>query len=141
MRKSRVKTMMTAFFDAKGVIYHEFVPEKQTVNGKFYKEVIKRLIARVHRVRPEFQESGSWYLLHDNARAHSSGVGSEFLAKRGIPVLSHPTYPPDLSMADFLFSKYFYEKDEIRGCFVDPADCDVSLLVPFPLRHMYKIGK
>jgi hypothetical protein len=37
----------------------EFVPEKQTVNGKFYEEVIKRLIARVHRIRPEFQESGS----------------------------------------------------------------------------------
>lgn len=32
--------------------------EEQT----FYKEVIKRLI-----VRPEFQESGSRYLLHNNA--------------------------------------------------------------------------
>jgi hypothetical protein len=53
------------------------VPEKQTVNGKFYKEVIKRLIARVHLVRPEFQESGSWCLLHDNTPVHSLGVGSE----------------------------------------------------------------
>jgi hypothetical protein len=34
-----------AFFDGKGIIHHEFVPEKQTVNGKFYKEAIKRLIA------------------------------------------------------------------------------------------------
>jgi hypothetical protein len=40
MRKLWVKTMLTAFFDAKGVIHGEFVPEKQTVNGKFYKEVI-----------------------------------------------------------------------------------------------------
>jgi transposase len=74
--------------------------KKQTVNGKFYKEVIKRLIARVHRVRPVFQESGSWYLLHDNAPEHSSDVVSEFLAKRGIPVLSHPPYSPDLAPAD-----------------------------------------
>lgn len=59
MQKSQVKTRMTAFFYAKGIIHHEFVPEKQTVNGKFYKEVIKRLIARVHRIRLEFQESGS----------------------------------------------------------------------------------
>jgi hypothetical protein len=82
MQKSRVKTMLTAFFFyAKGIIPHVFVMEKQTVDGKFYKEVIKRLIAQVHRVRPEFQESGSWYLLHDNALAHSSGVVSEFLAK------------------------------------------------------------
>jgi hypothetical protein len=54
MQKSQVKTMLTAFFDAKRIIHHGFVPEKQTVNSKFYKEVIKRLIAQVHRVRPEF---------------------------------------------------------------------------------------
>jgi hypothetical protein len=66
------------------------VAEKQAANGKFHKEVIKRLVARVHCVRPEFLESGPWYLLHDNVPAHSSGVVSEFLAKRGIPVLSHP---------------------------------------------------
>jgi hypothetical protein len=29
--------MLAAFFDAKGVIHYKFVPEKQTVNGKFYK--------------------------------------------------------------------------------------------------------
>jgi hypothetical protein len=86
--------MLTAFSDTEGIIHHEFVPEKQIVNGKFYKEVIKILIARVHSVRPEFQESGSWVLLHDNAPAHFSGVVSEFLAKRGIPVLSHPPYYP-----------------------------------------------
>jgi hypothetical protein len=59
MQKSRVKTLLTAFFYAKGIIHHEFLPEKQIVNGKFNKEVIKRLIVLVHRVRPEFQESGS----------------------------------------------------------------------------------
>jgi hypothetical protein len=36
--------MLTAFFDAKGIIHHEFVPEEQTVNGKFHKEASKRLI-------------------------------------------------------------------------------------------------
>jgi hypothetical protein len=80
------------------------VPEKQTVNGKFYKEVIKRLIAQVHRVRPEFQDSGFWNLLNNNEPAHSSGVVSEFLAKRWIPVLSHPPYSPDLSLDDFFIS-------------------------------------
>jgi hypothetical protein len=81
MQKLRVKTMLTAFCDAKVIIHYEFVPEKQTVNGKFYKEVIKRLVARVHRVKPEFQESGSRYLVHYNAPAHSSGVFSEFLGE------------------------------------------------------------
>jgi hypothetical protein len=31
--------MLTAFSDAKGIILHEFVPEKQNVNGKIYKGV------------------------------------------------------------------------------------------------------
>jgi hypothetical protein len=81
MQKSRAKTMPTEFFYDKGITHHEFAPEEQPVNGKLYREGIMRLIARVHRVRPEFQESGSWYLLHDNASAHSSGAVSEFLTK------------------------------------------------------------
>jgi hypothetical protein len=95
--------VLTEFFDAKGIIHHEFVLKKQPVNGKFYKEVIERLIARGHRVRPEFHESGSWYLLHDNAAVHSSGI-SECLAKREIPVFSHSPYSPNLSPADFFIS-------------------------------------
>jgi hypothetical protein len=59
MQKSLVKTMLTAYFDATGLIHNESVPGKQTENGKFYKELIKRLITRVHCFRPEFQESGS----------------------------------------------------------------------------------
>jgi histone-lysine N-methyltransferase SETMAR len=102
MQKSRLKTMLNALFDAKG-IHHKFVPKKQTVNGKFYKDVMKRLIARVQRVKPEFQEGVSWCLLHDNAPAHSSGFVSEFLAKRGISVLTHPPYSSDLAPDDFLF--------------------------------------
>jgi hypothetical protein len=41
MKKLRVKTMLIAIFDAKGIIHHKCVPEKQSVNGKFYKEVIR----------------------------------------------------------------------------------------------------
>jgi hypothetical protein len=124
MQKSLVKTMLTAFFYAKSIIHHEFVPEKQTVNGKFHEEVIKRLVARVYHIMPEFQKSGSWHLLHDNAPAQSSDFVSEFLAKRGIPVLSHSPYSPHLAPADFfLFPKLKCdERDEIRGCFIDPTD-------------------
>jgi hypothetical protein len=59
MQKSSVKTMLTGFFDVKGITRHEFMPEKHTVNGKFYEEVNKRLSAQVHHISPEFWESGS----------------------------------------------------------------------------------
>jgi hypothetical protein len=101
MQKSQVKTMLTVFFGAKGVIHHKFVQEKQTVNGKFYKGVIKRLIPQVHHVRPESQESGSQYLLHDSAQAHSSGFFSEFLAKRGIPYYPIRPTPQILCLQTF----------------------------------------
>jgi hypothetical protein len=59
--------------------------------------VIKRLVVRVRCVKPEFQESGSWY------RLHSSNAVCEILTDRGIPVLSHPHYSSDLALADFFF--------------------------------------
>ena len=38
--KSKAKAMLIVFFDAKGVVHHEFVPERHTVNGAFYLEVL-----------------------------------------------------------------------------------------------------
>jgi hypothetical protein len=86
------------------------------VKGKFYKEITKRLIAGVHRLRPEFQESRSWYLLYDNVPAQSSGVVFQFLAKEGSQSYPHAPYSPDLAPADFsLFPKL---KIAMRGtCF------------------------
>jgi hypothetical protein len=40
MQKWPVKTTLTTFL-CKGIIHHKYVPEKQAVNGKCYKEVIK----------------------------------------------------------------------------------------------------
>jgi hypothetical protein len=46
------------------------------------------------------------YLLRDNALVYSLGVVSKFLAKRGIPVLSHPPCSSNLVPTDsFLFPK------------------------------------
>jgi hypothetical protein len=55
-------------------MHHEFVPDKQTVNGKFYKEVINRFIALVHYISP----------LRDNAPARSLGPYSPNLAVAGL---------------------------------------------------------
>ncbi|GFU52220.1 hypothetical protein TNCV_3052411 [Trichonephila clavipes] len=52
--------MLIVFFDKNGVVYSEFVPEGQTVNGAFYVDVLKRLKRQVNRVRPEL--SANWKL-------------------------------------------------------------------------------
>jgi hypothetical protein len=55
-----------------GIIHKEFVPPGHVVNKGYYVEVFSRLVQRIHRVRPQFQERGSWFLLHDNGRRHTA---------------------------------------------------------------------
>jgi hypothetical protein len=46
--RSKIKTMLNFFFfDIRGVVRHKYVPAGQTVNAKFYFEVLKRLHERV----------------------------------------------------------------------------------------------
>ena len=70
MSKSKIKTMLITFFDQKGLVHHEFVPQGQTVNQHFYQEVLKRLNDRVRRCRPALWKNKSWMLHHDNYFIH-----------------------------------------------------------------------
>ncbi|XP_054724253.1 histone-lysine N-methyltransferase SETMAR-like [Uloborus diversus] len=101
MEKSRIKTLLTVFFDSKGIIHKEFMPEGESVNAAYYLSVLKRLWARIHRVRPEYQNQASWFLLHDNASTHKSLMVRNFLAKKSFVLLNQPPYFPDLAPADF----------------------------------------
>lgn len=114
---SKIKTMFIVFYDSKGIIHHEFVPSGQTVNGVFYEAVLKRLMARIRRTRPEYKDPGSWCLLHDNAPSHTSLIVKRFLARNNVCVMNHSPYSPDLAPCDFaLFPKI---KSTLKGCFFD----------------------
>ena len=43
MLKSKIKVMLIAFFDQKGLVHHEFVSKGETVNQYFYQQVLIRL--------------------------------------------------------------------------------------------------
>ncbi len=45
--------MLILFFDSKGVIHYEYLPEGQTVNVIFYFQVLDRVCKPIARVRPE----------------------------------------------------------------------------------------
>ena len=49
MQRSQVKVTLITFFDHKGMVYHEFVPQGQTVNQHFYKEVLTRLVNKIRQ--------------------------------------------------------------------------------------------
>lgn len=99
MSKSRVKSMVIVFFDVKGIVHHEFVPPGQTVNAKFYKEVLQRLNHRVTRVRKEIR--ASWILHRDNAPSHTAFAVTSYLTQIGVETILQPPYSPGLAPADF----------------------------------------
>jgi hypothetical protein len=44
-----MKTMLITFFDIKGIVHFEFIPQDQTVNHAYYMEIVKRLHEAVRR--------------------------------------------------------------------------------------------
>lgn len=102
MSKSKVKTMLIVFFDAKVVVHKEFVPQGQTVNATYYVDVLDRLRKRVVRTRKEI--AATWQLHHDNAPSQTAQWVQEFLAKHSLATLPQPSYSPDLTLADFFLS-------------------------------------
>ena len=80
LQKSKVKKILVCFYDGKGIIHYEFVPEGPTIPGSFYLSVLEGLWKRIRRVWPEYSAPGSWFLLHDNAPVLQAVAVQEFLA-------------------------------------------------------------
>jgi len=95
--------MFICFFYSQGIVHVEFVPQGQTVNQFYHREILERLRKRVVRVPPSI--ANNWMLHHDNAPCHLAISVIEFLAKKGIPVVPQPPYSPDLSLCDFICSQ------------------------------------
>lgn len=111
--RSKIKVMLTVFFDYRGVVHWEFLPNGQTVNKEYYLAVMRRLRENVRRKRPDLWKDNSWILHHDNAQCHTSHLVRNFLAKNSTTVLPQAPYSPDMSPPDFfLFSKL---KRPLRG--------------------------
>lgn len=49
--------MLICFYDA-NIIHYEFVPPDTKVNAPFYLDVLRRLLYRLCRIRPEYREEG-----------------------------------------------------------------------------------
>ncbi|KAJ4433029.1 hypothetical protein ANN_15286 [Periplaneta americana] len=87
--RSKIKVMLTVFFDVRGIVHHEYAPEGQTVIKEYYHDVLRRLRDAVRRKRPDMWTANNWHLHHDNAPAHSSQLIHIFLAKHGITMFAN----------------------------------------------------
>ena len=106
MSKPKIKVMLIAFFDVRGIVHTEFMPQDHTINQNIYRDVLRRLMRSVREKRRELYEKKSWLLHHDNAPVYNALSIREFLAKNNSAVLEQPPYSPDLAPCDFfLFPK------------------------------------
>ncbi|XP_070394043.1 uncharacterized protein [Dermacentor albipictus] len=103
--RSNVKVMLTAFFDFRGVVQHEYAPQGQTIPKEYYRDVLRRRRDAVRRKRPELWPTGNWRIHHDNAPAHSSHFIRTFLAKNQTPVVQQAPYSPDMALSFGCFPK------------------------------------
>ncbi|UYV78768.1 hypothetical protein LAZ67_16002686 [Cordylochernes scorpioides] len=104
--RSNVKVLLTVFFDCRGVVHHEFLPQSGTVNKEYYLQVMRNLRETIRQKRPDLWKNKNWLLHHDNAPAHTSLLVRDFLAKNNTLMMSQPPYSPDLAPCDFfLFPK------------------------------------
>jgi len=113
---SATKSKLIVFFDIRGIVHHEYIPEGQTVKAEFCCKVLRRLRKDIRRKRLELWCAGNCLLHEDNAPSRRALVTREFLAHKGIITLPHPSYSPDLAPCDFfLFPKM---KLQLKGrCF------------------------
>ena len=119
-QKSKVKTILILFFDSQGIVHKEFVQEGCTVGAEYYEGVLDRLISRIRRVRPALYRTRDFFLLHDNAPAHSAAKIRQFLTQKQVATLNHPPYSPDLSPPNyFLFPKV---KLQLKGARFDTIE-------------------
>lgn len=78
MNRSNVMKMLTVLFDYKGTVHHEYAPLWQTVDKKYYRDVVLRLRNALHCkkrqicIQPANGNSimitPSWQLHHDNVQ-------------------------------------------------------------------------
>ncbi|UYV76007.1 hypothetical protein LAZ67_13002113 [Cordylochernes scorpioides] len=104
--RSNVKVLLTVFFDCRGVVHHEFLPQGRTVNKEYYLQVMRNLREAIRQKRPDLWKNKNWLLHHDNAPAHTSLLARNFLAKNNTLMMPQPPYSPDMAPCDFfLFPK------------------------------------
>ena len=91
-----------------------WVPTGQTVNKKYYVEVLREFRKRFLEKRPALFKLGQWHFYQDNVPVHNSILVTAYLTKMDIKIVPHPPYSLELAPCDFcLFPKL---KEKLRGC-------------------------
>lgn len=103
--------MMLIVFDIKGIIMIEWVFQCQTVNQKYYLQILIKLKERMRKTRPDFCKNNVYILHQDNAPAHNA-----FLVKSNSWLINTSQYSSNHRIHQILPLRfYFFTK--LKNCF------------------------
>ncbi len=112
------KTMLVLFFDTMGVVHLEFLPQRMTVNGEYWVQILSNLKESIRKKQPIMWRGGfdgqtdRDFILHmDNATPHTGVDALAFYGENNL--LAHPPYSPDLAPCDYWAFPTL--KSKIRG--------------------------
>ncbi|GFO03250.1 histone-lysine N-methyltransferase SETMAR [Plakobranchus ocellatus] len=88
VQRSAAKVMATVFWDAKGVILLDILPQGQCISTARYCSTLDRLKEAIRRKRPGLLRRGV-VLQHDNATPHSANLTQQWLQRYGWEILPY----------------------------------------------------
>ena len=95
------KGMLYIWWDWKGVLYYEVLPENQRINSNKNCSQVDQLKAAPDEKHLELVKRKCRIFHQDNARLHVSLMTRQKLLQLGWEVLIHPPYSPDIAPSDF----------------------------------------
>jgi len=103
--RSIVIYMLIVFLKTQGIVHKEFLQTCQTVSGKFYCEVLKKLREGIRCKPPDKWKNNKRVLHHDEDPAHTSLVFRQFLTSKNITVIPNTSIRLILATCEFLIPK------------------------------------
>ncbi|CAK9834541.1 Mariner Mos1 transposase [Anthophora retusa] len=95
------KVLLCIWWDWKGVVYYELLPQGDTINADKYCNQLDQLKAAIAEKRPELANRRGVVFHHHNARPHIALAVRQKLLQFDWDVLPHPPYSPDLAPSDY----------------------------------------
>ena len=123
--------MCTVFWDRKGVLLVDFLPQGFTINADVYCDALTKLHHAIQNKRRGMLSRGV-VLTHDNACPHTAATTQNLITTFGWEQFDHPPYSPDLAPSDFhlflhlksfLAGRRFQDKvkETVTMCFASQA--------------------
>ena len=107
------KVMASVFWDAKGVVFVDYLPKGKTINGEYYANLLRQLRQAIKAKRPGKLTKGSCDI-RTMPQAHKLVIAMATVRDCGFQLVQHPPYSPDFpNMKKQLAGKHFTDDNHV----------------------------